>query len=83
MTKAISHFKVYHHNNACLGVAKMIGKTVRYKTDPKSYAWFEARHDEWLREFRKVVRRLCVSTGHYGKYSITTDEDSGVTVERI
>lgn len=76
-------FKVTHHNNACLGIAKMVGRRVTYDTDMKAYAWFEGRDSYWLSEFRKVVRRLCLSTGHAGKFAITTDEDSGITVERL
>ena len=76
-------FKVTHHNNAILGIAKMVGKRVTYKTDAEAYGWFEARSSEWLTEFRKIVRRLCVSTGHSGKFQITTDEDSGISVERL
>ena len=79
----ISHFKVYHHNNACLGIATLADNVVRYKTDPTLYAWFEARDDAWLRDFRKVVRKLCISVGHTSKFSISEDIDSGIKVERV
>lgn len=79
----ITHFKVSHHNNASLGIAKLVDKTVTYKTDASVYAWFEERPDKWLRDFRAVVRKLCKSVGHVGKFSISTDVNSGITVERI
>lgn len=61
----------------------MLGQRVTYKANPKEYAWFEDRPETWLREFQKVVRRICRSTGHSGKFAITTDEESGITVERL
>lgn len=76
-------FKVSHQNNACLGIAKILGKRVSYTANPKEYAWFEERPESWLRDFQSIVRRLCRSTGHCGKFAITTDEDSGITVERL
>ena len=79
-------FKVTHHNNALLGIARMGDapqNEVHYKTDAKEYAWFEARPDNWLQDFRKIVRRLCKSAGHCGRFAIITDEDSGITVERL
>lgn len=78
-----SRFKVFHYNNACLGIATLRDNVATYKTDPKAYAWFEARDDAWLRDFRKVVRRLCKSAGHTSKLSIVEDIDSGIVVERI
>ncbi len=79
----VTHFKVSHYNNASLGIAKLVDQKVTYKTDTKVYAWFEERPEQWLRDFREVVRRLVKSVGHCGKYAISTDEDSGITVERI
>lgn len=61
----------------------MVGQRVTYKANPKEYAWFEERPEGWLRDFQAIVRRLCRSTGHSGKFSITTDEDSGIMVERL
>lgn len=61
----------------------MQGQTVRYQTDTKAYAWFEERSDQWLRDFRASVRKLCLSLGHSGKFSILTDTDTGITVERL
>ena len=82
-----SNFRVYHGSvesrSACLGIAKMTGHTVRYTADPKSYGWFEGRSDAFLMDFQNVVRRLCRSVGHTDPFSISTDEDSGITVERI
>jgi len=78
-----SYFRVFHFNNACLGAAKMVNNKVYYKTDVKAYAWFEARTDTWLRDFAKIVRRLCISTGHTSRFSITEDEASGIKVERV
>lgn len=79
----VTHFKVSHHNNACLGIAVLRDNVVTYKTDVKVYAWFEERPEAWLKDFRKVVRRLCKSVGHCGKFQISKDEDSGIQVERI
>ncbi len=79
----VTHFKVSHLNDACLGIATMRDKTVRYETDPKAYGWFEERPQEWLRDFKKIVRRLCRSCGHCGKFSIVEDEVTRIKVERI
>ena len=79
-------FKVSHQNSACLGIAKLGDAPkfqVQYKTDPKSFGWFEERDSEWLREFRSVVRKLCKSAGHSGKFSIVEDTESGIKVERL
>ncbi len=83
MNKTVSYFRVYHLNDSCLGVAKMTGKRVSYKTDSKQYAWFEARDFAWLRDFRAVVYKLCRSVGHTSKFSISEDVDSGIRVERL
>ena len=79
----ISHFRVSHLNNACLGIATMRDYRVTYKTDPKAYAWFEQRSDDWLRGFRSIVRRLCKKVGHNGTWPILEDSNSGIIVERI
>lgn len=79
-------FKVSHHSQDCLGIAKLSDEpknTVTYKTDAKAYAWFEARPNSWLREFRAVVKKLCKSVGRTSKFSISQDLDSGITVERL
>ena len=78
-----SKFKVYHYNNACLGIAVLSGNRVSYKTNTTTYAWFEARDTEWLKQFRAIVRKLCRNVGHTSKYSISEDTDSGIVVERI
>ena len=77
-----SQFNVYHDAHA-LGVARLVGRRVYYTTDPTSYAWFEARDQAWLADFRSVVYRLCRSVGHTSPLSIAEDEDSGIRVERI
>ncbi len=79
----ISQFKVFHCNNACLGIATLRDNRVTYKTDVKSYAWFEARSDQWLRDFRREVSRLCRKVGHNGTWAILEDSNSGIKVERI
>lgn len=79
----ISYFKVAHLNNACLGIATMRNDRVTYKTNPKSYAWFAQRNDNWLRDFRSIVRRLCKKVGHNGTWPVAEDAVSGIRVERI
>lgn len=77
-----TRFKVTHDGHAC-GFAFMTARRVTFHADPKAYAWLEARHDVWLRDFASVVKRLCRSVGHAGKFSISQDIDSGIVVERI
>ncbi len=77
-----TRFKVSHDGHAC-GYALMQGKRVSLKVEPRAYPWLEARHDDWLRDFAGIVRTLCRSVGHDGKFSISQDVDSGITVERL
>lgn len=78
-----TQFKVFHHNNTELGTAVMSNRRVSYKCDPKVYAWFEERSDQWLRDFQTTVRKLCRSLGHTGKYCSSKCENTGIEVERL
>lgn len=77
-----STFRVIHRG-VIMGRAVMFGNRVRFTPDIGAFPIFEAQEHGWLLDFQKVVRKLCRSVGHVGRFSISLDVDSGVEVERL
>jgi hypothetical protein len=78
----VSNYKV-RHNGMVMGSARMTHRTVRFVADVDAHPVFEVQDHAWLTEFKAVVRKLCRSVGHVGRYSISQDLYSGIEVERI
>lgn len=69
--------------NITLGIGTLTDNRTSFRVDDRALDYFERETTAFLTNFRRVAARLMRSVGHYGKYSISEDLDSGVIVERI
>lgn len=80
---ARSVFRVQHHGHDCGRVRLRGPRVVDFLAGFGVCEHYRGQDERWQADFRLVVRRLARSIGHWSAYSISTDIESGVIVERL